>query len=410
MSDVTHSTARPTTTRTTFEELVPRVFSTCVFVGCLALLVGLLLSYTIDENLEYFLHSYLLAFSFVASITVGALFFVLVTHLVKAGWSVVIRRLAEIMAANMTMVALLSVPIVFSVFWTHGALYIWDDPAIVAEDPIIQWKSAYLNQTFFLIRWVFYFVVFIGLSRFYLNLSRQQDETADPELTKRMEWWSGPLVALWALTTTFFSIDFIMSLDPHWFSTIFGVWFFAGSMISFFSLMAILIVWLQKIDRLGPEVTTEHRHDVGKLLFGFIVFWAYISFSQYMLYWYANIPEETQWYAIRQTNGWWIIGLLLIFGGFALPFLGLVSRHVKRNRAALAGWSCYLLVIHWFDLYYFIMPSVPGNTATPSWVDLCTMLGVGSLWLAGLAMTAGSLPLIPQGDPRLAESKAFENY
>jgi hypothetical protein len=267
-----------------------------------------------------------------------------------------------------------------------------------------------LNANFFTIRAVVYFLVWTGIARYYWRCSQAQDATGDKQLTLGMQKWSGPAIILLALTLTFASFDWLMSLDAHWFSTIFGVYFFSGSAVGFVAALILGAQLLQKRGLLVQSITVEHYHDLGKLLFGFVFFWGYIAFSQYMLIWYANIPEETGWFMVRQTGGWLGISLLLLFGHFLLPFPGLLSRHVRRHRAALALWSVLLLVMHWVDLYWVVMPELPEN-AGPVFglVDLCCLVGMGALYIASVVFVAADRPLIAVKDPRLAESLAFKN-
>lgn len=204
-----------------------------------------------------------------------------------------------------------------------------------------------------------------------------------------------------------------MSLDPHWFSTIYGVYYFAGSVMSFMAVLGILSVGLQKQGLLKEAITVEHLHDIGKLMFGFMCFWAYIAMSQYLLIWYANIPEETVWYKARQEHGWQYVSILLIAGHFAIPFVGFVSRYAKRNATTLVFWSVLLLVMQWVDLFWLVYPNfiAEGQFQAPPvpFVELAALIGVGGVWLAGILYFAADKPLIPLKDPRLAESLAFHN-
>ena len=236
-----------------------------------------------------------------------------------------------------------------------------------------------------------------------------QDSTADVALSRKMRGRSGPAMIALALTINFAAFDLLMSLDPHWFSTIFGVYFFAGCAVAFFAALPVACLLLQRCGFIPHQVTAEHYHDMAKLLFGFNMFWAYIAFSQYLLIWYANIPEETGWFLARQQNGWQFVGLLLIAGHFVLPFFGLMSRRARRDRRTLLFWSIVLLAMHWGDLFWLIMPNVSGTVFMVGAVELLCLIGVGAIWLAFTLRGLGGMRLIPTGDPHLRESLVFHN-
>jgi hypothetical protein len=200
-----------------------------------------------------------------------------------------------------------------------------------------------------------------------------------------------------------------MSLDPHWFSTIYGIYFFSGAVVGSLAFVTLAALALEYVGVLRGKITAEHYHDLGKLLLGFVMFWAYIAFSQYLLIWYANIPEETGWYLVRQNGGWQWMLLLLLFGNFALPFCGLMSRSSKRNRVVLASWSAWLLLMHWCDLYWLVMPSYSPGSVPLRIIDALALLGVCGFFLAAISRVVGDRAIVPTGDPRLRESLSFHN-
>jgi hypothetical protein len=353
-----------------------------------------------------FFFSYLLSFSYLLTLALGALFFVILQHLTRAGWSVVVRRWAESIAAALPALALLVVPIV--AFGLHD-LYHWAHAEAVAADHLLQAKQAYLNVPFFVLRLAVYFGVWVLLSRFFHSRSLAQDKDGDPALTLQMERRAAPAMLLFALTATFAAFDLLMSLDPHWYSTMFGVYVFAGSVVSFIALLAVVVFAGQRAGVLQHAITVEHYHDIGKLLFAFTVFWAYIAFSQYMLMWYANLPEETAWLLRRQTNGWGWIGLVLLLGHFVLPFVALLSRAPKRRPRAVAAVAAWVLAMHWFDLYWVVIPEVAPRSPMPHALDLTTLIGLGGLVVAFAVFRMRGRSLVPERDPRLAESMMFEN-
>ena len=283
----------------------------------------------------------------------------------------------------------------------------WHAPA---EDAVIAGKSGYLNPTFFYVRAVLYFVIWIGIATWFRRASIRQDETGDPAITLRMARVAAPCMFLFALSLTFAAVDWLMSLDPHWFSTIWGVYYFAGSFMCFMAVLALLLLWLQRGGHLAKAVTTEHYHDVGKLMFAFVVFWTYIAFSQYMLIWYANLPEETMWYQHHLAGNWESMGEFLMLGHFGIPFVFLMSRHIKRRKATLALAAVFLVTMHWIDMYWVVMPMHSHHGIHFSLLDLTATLGGLGVLLAVVLRNIQGSPLLPERDPRLAESLHFVNH
>ncbi len=351
-----------------------------------------------------FFFGYLVNFAFMLSLALGALFFVMVQHVTHAGWSVVVRRLAEGVAQTMPLLAVLFLPLLLAL----PKLYRWAAVEAGAGDPLLAGKSAYLNEPFFVVRWVVYLGIWIWLARFFFRRSVAQDSSADPRETVAMQRASALGIVLYAFTVTFASIDLLMSLEPDWYSTIFGVYYFSGAMVGLFALLPLMAWWLQRGGVLTRAVTPEHYHDMGKLLFAFIVFWAYIAFSQYMLMWYGNIPEETSFYLQRQTGGWGWVGLVLVFGHFLVPFVALLSRIPKRRSGVLAAVSVWMLAMHWVDLYWLVVPQESASLALPL-VDVALAVAFAGAMTLWIARVLGSVSLVAEGDPRLAESLTFEN-
>ncbi len=352
---------------------------------------------------QRFFPAYLTAWAWVVSLTLGALFFVVLQHLVRAGWSVVVRRLAELFAAQAPLVAILALPLLFGL----GDLYHWTHADAALQDPVLVGKRPYLNVPFFLVRLVLYFGFWVWVGRSFFAASVAQDESGDVALTEKLQKRAAPVMLGFALTVTFASFDLLMSLDPHWYSTIFGVYFFSGAVLGAVALLIASAVLVQRAGFLRRTITREHYHDLGKLLFAFVVFWAYIAFSQLMLIWYGNIPEETGWLSRRMTGGFSTVGLLLIFGHFLVPFVVLLPRSIKRSPGILFYPALWLLVMHYVDLYWLVMPEFGG--AVPRPVDVLLLLGMGGVWVAGAARLASRHSLAPQRDPRLEESLTFEN-
>jgi hypothetical protein len=258
-------------------------------------------------------------------------------------------------------------------------------------------------------RWAVYLAVWAATARFFVRRSLAQDASGDSSLSVGMKRASAPAMLAFAATLTFAAIDMLMSLDPGWTSTIFGVYYFAGSTVGVYALLVVSAFLLQRAGLLRRSVTVEHYHDLGKLLFGFVVFWAYIAFSQLMLQWYANIPEETHWFAARENHGWGWVGLVLIFGHFLAPFLALLSRAPKRRPRVLAAAAAWLLAMHLVDLYWLAMPAASPMSAAPQLVDVTVFVGLAALLVAAAAFVVRGRALVPERDPRLEESLAFEN-
>ncbi len=386
-----------------------RAFAVCSVVGAVGLAASTAIGLGIDDGGARLLHSYLVAFMWALSIGLGALWWVLLQHLVNAKWSTAIRRIGELLAANMPLMGILALPIVIPTLLGSSTLYLWADAERMHADHVLHHKVPYLNTTFFAIRCVIYFGVWVVLSRFFYTRSLAQDQSGGERISGKLRSVAAPGMIGLALTLTFAAIDFLMSLDPMWFSTIFGVYYFAGCVLAVHATLALVLMWIQRQGRMLRVVTVDHYHDIGKMMFAFIVFWAYIAFSQFMLIWYANIPEETAWYRERVIGAWAPVAWGLVICHFVLPFLGLLSRHVKRNRKALAFWAVWILIVHYVDLYWLVMPHLNPHHPVPHVLDLTCLAGVAGVFLAGAAHRARARSLVPIRDPRLAESLAFEN-
>jgi hypothetical protein len=381
-------------------------------VGAVLAVVGLAGTFALrGEHAEDGLYAYLIAFLFFLSIAIGGLFYVLIGYLTRAGWGIVHRRLAENMAATMPIFGVLFLPI-----WLgRHHIWSWFSEEALATDVMLQKKAPFLNDGFFTIRSLLYFGLLSAVALFFYLQSTKQDKLASgsPEweaVTRRLQMMSAPAIAIAALAATFISFDYMMALDYHWFSTMYGVIFFAGSFMSCFALLAILVVTLSNGDYLGGAITTEHRHAIGKMMWGLMVFWAYTSFSQFMLIWYANIPEETLWYQHRWENGWEYWTVILFFGHFILPFFAMMSRHVKRNAKLLVLGAVWLLAMHYLDLFWNVKPNMHHGHGSPALgpVEILAFVGVGGVFLAAYTFLLQRTPMIPTNDPRLPESLAFE--
>ncbi len=512
--------------------LGPKVCIAGLIIGIVGIAAALLVSLVTDGGMRRFYFAYLISYAFFLSIALGCLFFTLLQHITRAGWSVNIRRLAENYLGTLPVMGVLALPIILSVALsgfggnTSQALYRWAFPhteAFIADshgaghgeehhpgdghdhshdahgehgdaahageaarpvepgqsvhaesqvdtgpghaaaqpgdqgmgesvsantqalrtdahaetghavshagpgstklDELTLHKRPWLNPGFFIARIVGYFVVFSLIAWFLLSTSRRQDATGELSLTNRMQSAAPGLMVIFGLLLTFLSFDLLMSLDPHWYSTMFGVYYFAGSVGATFATLILTVYLLQRGGFLTRSIHVEHYHDMGKFLFGFTFFWGYIAFSQYMLLWYANIPETVGWLERRGAttsipglmisrpdgtevfNYYAIVLLALLFLRFIFPFAGLLSRHVKRNKNSVAFFAAWILVFHWLDLFWLIMPELDGlfNLGLP---ELAALIGIGGLFVAAFARNASAASLRPIRDPRAPASTA----
>jgi len=393
-------------------EVGQSLFVKAAGIGVVALAISAFLGSSENDGWSRFSHSYLVAFVWVMTIGAGALWWVTLQNIVNSHWSTVIRRVAELIASNAPVLALLAMPVVLPLILGNSVLYKWADSEFMRQSEELANKVGYLNTKFFAIRFVVYFGFWTLLSFFFLNRSLGQDkeqEAAAAKTVVTMRRAAGPAMIGFALTLTFCAIDLIMSLDPKWFSTMFGVYYFASCVMAVNASLALALMWLQGKGRLTASVTVHHFHDLGKMVFAFTVFWAYVGFSQFMLLWYANIPEETLWFKVRFVNSWGTLSWVLLFGHFVIPFFGLLSRHVKRNRKALAFWCIWQLVMIYLDMYWLVMPTLGVDEVPFKLIDLTCWVGVLSLFIAGVAYRAKGLDLLAKNDPRLPDSLAFEN-
>jgi hypothetical protein len=391
-----------------------RTAQICAFVGLAA---AVLLGYR--DNLHTgtwarFFFAYLVSFMFFLAISLGGLAFIMIQQLVRAGWSVDVRRMAEWLASSIPVMAVLSAPIVLSVLFTKGDLYHWAGGHVQGE-PLTGFKRMYLNPGFFVLRIVFYFLVWSILGIWFWKQSTKQDVTGDWKLTECMSAVAAPGMVLYAITVTGAAFDLLMTLDPHWSSTIFGVYFFAECMISVFCVMTLTAMYLQSRGFLRQSITVEHYQDLGKYIFAFTFFWGYIAYSQYMLQWYGNMPEETGWWRLRgattvaaDVNAWSGIVLALLFGHLLIPFAGLLSRHVKRSRKGLAFFAVWQLCFVWVDMLFLVMPELNGKFHM-SFIDVAAFLGIGGVFVSTVLRKAAHDALRPLHDPRLADSLEFQN-
>ncbi|GIW77262.1 MAG: hypothetical protein KatS3mg104_2325 [Phycisphaerae bacterium] len=455
-----------------------------MIVGLIAVVVGFVLGHGTRGYAAL-----LFAVCAFLSVSCSALVFVLINHLVRAGWITNVRRILETLAMQVPLVGLLLIPVVIATALTwqdeHGdhkrpLVYSWAVPEgtevvhhapgyvttpVSAEshsseqghsdhsqtetkptgsrrdtdaryqpnvseklrdeqimpgierhyDELIHEKrQGWLQPIFWTVRVVVYLTVLSLIGWYFYSRSVRQDVSGDPDISMNLMQISGPFLIAAGLIVTFIAFDVFMTLDPHWFSTMFGVYFFATGTQAMWAFMILICLVLQSRGYLTASVNKEHYHDMGKFMFAFVVFFAYIAFSQYMLQWYANLPEETFWYDKRgystmYPNGYSPLVLILLIGRFVIPFLGLVSRHVKRNRFGVGFWAVWLILCFLVDVYLIVIPEFSREPVFGLPEILC-LLGAGALWMGNIIRMLASHALRPIKDPRVHESLAIQNF
>jgi len=377
------------------------------FVALLTGVVGLALcAFGWYSDATQFYQSYLLGFMLWLGIALGSFVLLSLHHLVGGGWGFVIQRLLEAGARTILLLALLFVPLFFGM----QELYLWARPEAVAMDELLQYKSAYLNVQFFWIRAVAYFLLWSGFIFLLTKWSYAQDSSGDPELSRKAQRLGGPGILLYVITLTFASIDWIMSLDPHWFSTMFGFIFVIGQVLL---TMAFVIVVLSRVIGLEPLsrlVREKHIHDLGNLLLAFVALWAYISLSQFLIIWSGNLPEEIPWYMHRMHGGWDVVAVGIVLFHFTVPFALLLSRRNKQRLNVLAKIAVAIIVMRFVDLYWIIVPNFSPEHFSVHWLDIAAPIGIGGVWMAAFLHGLKKRSLLPMNDPRLKEALLHESH
>ena len=383
------------------KDLSPSVQKTGFILLAIGLVFGVL-NFFVD--FQQAILSYLLVYVFLVSIAVGSLFLVALEYITGAEWSTPLRRVVEFFAGMIPWLIVLVIPLLLNI----RNIFEWAHPDILANDKILQAKAAYLNPAFFTIRSVV--CVFIWTLFYFLltNNSRKQDDTRDQKLTKRNTIISAIFIPIFAITITMTAIDWMMSLEPRWFSTIFGVYFFAGSVLAGLSVTTLAVVLLREKNLLNPAMVDDHYFSLGALLFAFINFWAYIAFSQFLLIWYANLPEETGWFMVRGNGGWMVMSMILIVVHFVVPYTVLLSQPAKKDPRKLKFTAIWILAAHLLDCYWLVMPSVRSEAGIVSLIlQLAFPVAVVGLIIVVFAHKAKKYNLVPVGDPKLQKGLNF---
>ncbi len=360
-------------------------------VGAALCLLGLFLSPF------QFYRSYLWSYFFVLGTSAGSLAWLMLQYLTGGAWGVVVRRPCEAAARTLPLVALMFVPIVIGI----PNLYEWSHADKVAASAVLLHKQPYLNVPFFLIRAAIYLLGWNFLGWFFNRWSEREDRDGGMVPHRKMSALAGPGLIFWALSVTFMAIDWSMSLRPDWFSTMFGLLFIAGEGLTGIAFLVTVMVLLSARAPMSQVLTTRHLHDLGKFTLALVMVWAYFAFSQFLIIWAGNLPEEIPWYVDRFRGGWQFVALALVFGHFALPFALLLSRDLKRNFKLLSSITLFILFMRLVDLYWLVIPDATRGPLAISWLDLAAPLGLIGLWLAYFFLQLEKRPLMPLNDPNL---------
>jgi hypothetical protein len=365
-----------------------------MFIGIAVFVLALM------TNKERAWHAYLTGYFYFFVLAIGGLFFAAVNFVAKSGWVVNVRRFAEALTAFLPFAFFGALLLLLG----GKSLYHWMDPKYVAGDALLQLKSPYLNTTFFVIRIFAFFGLWMLFKHKLIGGSIEQDKTGDESITHKAVGWGIGFLLVFALSFSLFGVDLIMSLDAHWFSTIFGVYLFAGLFQSTMASMILMVIYCMKKGLLKGFVDDNHLHDLGKYLFAFTVFWAYIAYSQYMLIWYANLPEETIFYLPRVTGSWLYVTAGLLLFKFVVPFLALLPRWAKRSHTHLAAVSILILIMQYVDMYWLIYPNYDSKVVHFGWQEIGCFLGFAGVFMFVVTRFLGTHAIVPVKDPRQFES------
>jgi hypothetical protein len=370
-----------------------RVQRSALFIGLVALVISVI---GLFMDAPHFWQSYLFAFIFWAGLTLGCLGIFFLHNVVGGNWGVAVRRLVEAGLKTLPLILLFAIPIFFAL----GTLYKWTDASYRAEHFAVGHKAAYLNPTWFIIRTLLYFAIWSFSGFRILSMANEHDRTGDPLLFKRIKARSAPALLVFVLTTTLAFIDWIMSLEPDWYSTIYGWMFTVGEVLLTFSFLVAVLVLLSKREPFASFLTRQHYHDIGNLMLAFTMLWAYMSFAQFLIIWAENLPDEIPWYVRRFSGGWGYIAWTIAIFHFFVPFFLLLLRFVKKNPTRLRTLAVWIIIMKILDVFWIVEPAFRQRGLEVYWTDLVALIGVGGIWLAVFVWNLKSQPLLPARDPR----------
>jgi len=380
-------------------ESVGRLQQSALAIGGIALILAL---FGAVRSPELFYPSYLMSFMLILGLALGSLGLVMLQHLTSGHWGIIIRRPLESAMRTLPLVAAFFLPIAFiGMKYLYGA---WLDPEKVKKEPLSDFQRGYLTHNGYLTRAVMYFAIWLLLMFIFNRLSRQQDaDREDRALRRRLNMLAGPGIIVYVFAMSFAAIDWVMSLSPHWASTIYGFLFVVGQLISSMALMIAVVVLLARAEPLAGILQKRHLHDLGKLLLAFVMLWAYFDFSQLLIIWSGNQPEEISFYRTRLYGEWGVVAVIVLVFHFFVPFFLLLSQDVKRNAKLLPKIAVWLIFMRLVDLFWMTRPEFTSR-AVPTWLDIVLPLALGGLWLGFFAFNLKQLPLLPVGDPKLEEA------
>ncbi len=373
-------------------------------LGLALFLTGLLIvviGYIVDPERTAFNNIILL--TFLISLGAGSLFLIAIEYVAGAVWSTPFRRVPEILSFALVLVPIFSVPLFFNMY----DIFKWTHPEILKTDELLQSKAPYLNINFFIIRALLFFTVWIVFFLMLYRNSIKQDSSGDQLLTKRNIVISAIFLPVFAFTISFTAFDWLMSLAPHWYSTIFGVYYFSGTVLCALAASTFIIVLMNERGFFVKGLTKDHYYSLGALMFAFINFWAYIAFSQFLLIWYANLPDETFWFLQRWEGNWKFVSIGLIFVHFVIPYFGLLSQPAKMNPRRLLVMSVWIMFAHIYDLYWMIMPAFSKEGIAFGWIEIGFPLFAFGLLILLFVSRSKKVNLVPVGDPKLKRGIDF---
>jgi hypothetical protein len=370
-------------------------------IGAVLAVIGFVMS-----GLDRFYEAYLVAWVYWTGVGLGSLALLMLQHLSGGAWGVVIRRILEAATRTLPVMAVLGLPILLGM----GHLYHWSDAEVAAADPMIRDKAAYLNVPFFIVRYVLYFAIWSFLALRLSAWSAEQDRTGDPALVSKMSRLSGGGLLVFGLTVTFAVVDWTMSVNPHWFSTMWGLLYIVGQGLSALAFAIAVLVMLSKQAPLDRVINSSHLHDLGKLLFAFIMLWAYLSFSQFIIIYSANTQEEIPHYWVRAQNGWQWVGWALVAFHFVLPYVLLLSRDIKRDWRRLSVIASFVVGIRLLDYYWHVAPEFHTGGLSLSLIDIALPIALGGVFVMLFTMQLKGRPLVPLQDAGLAKALTHHTH